>query len=460
LDLGHYERFIDIELNKYSNLTTGKVYWNVLNKERNGEYLGETVQIIPHITNEIKDFIYAVASSTEADVVITEIGGTVGDIESQPHIEAIRQVAREVGRENSLFIHVTLVPYIAGSHEYKSKPTQHSVREMQAMGISPDIIVLRSEGEVGESIIKKVALLCNVDSENVIQNKTLKNLYAAPLMLEDQNITAVIAKKLGLGNITPDLREWRSMIDRIEAREKIVKIAIVGKYVSLHDSYFSVIQALYHAGYELDAIVDIVWINSEDITDANASEKLKHIDGILVPGGFGERGVEGMISTCKYARENGVPYFGICLGMQISVIEFARNVLRLYDATSSEFNENTPNPVIDLMEDQHGNLPKGGTMRLGAYPCNITTGSNLHKAYNRSSISERHRHRYEFNNSYRDEYIAGGMSLSGLSPDKRLVEAVEVVGHPFFIGVQYHPEFKSRPNRAHKLFRAFVEASL
>ncbi|MDR0885350.1 MAG: CTP synthase [Clostridiales Family XIII bacterium] len=460
LDLGHYERFIDTDLNKYSNLTTGKVYWNVLNKERNGEYLGETVQVIPHITNEIKDFIYAVGDSTDSDIVITEIGGTIGDIESQPHIEAIRQVAKEVGRGNAVFIHVTLVPYIEGSHEYKSKPTQHSVREMQAMGVAPDIVVLRSHGDVGESIKSKIASLCNVDPECVIQNKTIDNLYAAPLMLEEQDFTNVIAKRLNLDIGKPDLANWIAMCDRIEAMDKTVTIAMVGKYIQLHDSYFSVIQALYHSGYETGAVVDIKWVDSELVNDANVAEILGDVDGILVPGGFGERGIEGMIRACKYARENNIPYLGICLGMQISVIEYARHVIGLPNATSSEFDPNSEDLVIDLMADQHGNLPKGGTMRLGAYPCNILEGSTLHKAYSRDSISERHRHRYEFNNSYRDQFAENGMTLSGLSPDHRLVEAVEITDNDFFVGVQYHPEFKSRPNRAHRLFKAFVIASL
>ncbi|MDR1135258.1 MAG: CTP synthase [Clostridiales Family XIII bacterium] len=460
LDLGHYERFIDEDLNRFSNLTTGKVYWNVLQKERRGEYLGETVQVIPHITNEIKEFIYAAGKTSDSDIVITEIGGTIGDIESQPFLEAIRQVALEIGKENCLYIHVTLVPFIEGSHEYKSKPTQHSVRELQSMGIAPDIVVIRADNFVGDSIRKKIALYCNVKPDCVIENITLPLLYEAPLMLEEQQFSEIVCRRLQIHAPDPDLTEWRAMLKRIGRREKSVRIGLVGKYIKLHDAYFSVAQALSHAGYETGARVEIVWIEAEDITDATVDSALNDCGGILIPGGFGERGIDGKICAAKYARENNIPYLGICLGMQIAVIEFARNVLGLTGANSSEFDEDSPDQIIGLMEDQHGNIPKGGTMRLGAYPCDILDGSTLYKAYGVPSISERHRHRYEFNNAYRDAIQAAGMTICGESPDNRLVEAIEIQGNDFFIGVQYHPEFKSRPNRAHPLFRAFVAAAL
>jgi CTP synthase len=460
LDLGHYERFIDEDLNRFSNLTAGKVYWNVLRKERRGEYLGETVQVIPHITNEIKKFIFAVGESKQCDIVITEIGGTIGDIESQPFLEAIRQIALELGKENCLYIHVTLVPFIEGSHEYKSKPTQHSVRELQSMGISPDIIVVRSAGSVSDDIRKKIALFCNVKQDCVIQNRTLSMIYEAPIMLEEQNFSDIVCRELGIHAPDPDLTEWRDMLKRVASREKSVRIALVGKYVKLHDAYFSVAQALSHAGYETGAKVEIVWIEAEEITETTAVSALSDCGGILIPGGFGERGIEGKIQAAKYARENNIPYLGICLGMQIAVIEFARNALGLTRAHSSEFDDDSPDQIIGLMADQHGNIPKGGTMRLGAYPCNVLKDSALYRAYGAELIHERHRHRYEFNNDYREAVTAAGMTICGLSPDDRLVEAVEIASNDFFIGVQYHPEFKSRPNRAHPLFRAFVEKAL
>ncbi|MDR0424406.1 MAG: CTP synthase [Clostridiales Family XIII bacterium] len=459
LDLGHYERFIDVDLNRFSNLTTGKVYWNVLQKERRGEYLGETVQVIPHITNEIKQFIYAVGKSSDSDIVITEIGGTIGDIESQPFLEAIRQVALEIGKENCLYIHVTLVPFIEGSHEYKSKPTQHSVRELQSMGIAPDIVVIRADDFVGDSIRKKIALYCNVTPDCVIENITLPLLYEAPLMLEEQRFSEIVCRKLHIHAPDPDLTEWRAMLKRIGRRDKSVRIGLVGKYIKLHDAYFSVAQALSHAGYETGARVEIVWIEAEDITEGTVNQALSDCGGILIPGGFGERGIDGKICAAKYARENNIPYLGICLGMQIAAIEFARNVLGLKAANSSEFDEGSPDQVIGLMEDQHGNIPKGGTMRLGAYPCKVRQGSTLHKAYGLDQISERHRHRYEFNNAYRQAFRDAGMAICGESPDNRLVEAIEVPANDFFVGVQYHPEFKSRPNRAHPLFKAFVAAA-
>ena len=460
LDLGHYERFIDEDLNRFSNLTTGKVYWNVLNKERAGEYLGSTVQVIPHITNEIKSFIYSVAHKTQADVVITEIGGTTGDIESQPFLEAIRQVSHEVGREDCLFIHVTLVPYISGSNEHKTKPTQHSVRELQGLGITPDIIVCRVDEPIDQSVKDKIALFCNVEKDCVIENRTLPVLYQAPMMLEESHLADIVCRKMNIQYDHCDLSEWTAMLERIEKATHQVKIAIVGKYVELHDAYLSVAEALAHAGYENGAKVEIDWVDSEQITDENAGQMLGHADGIILPGGFGDRGIEGMIAACRYARENNVPYFGICLGMQIAVIEYARNVCGLTGANSREFTPENPYCVIDLMPDQQGNLPKGGTMRLGRYPCVIKAGSKMFEAYGKAEIGERHRHRYEFNNQFRKQIEDAGLTVSGSSPDGRLVETVEITDRDFYIGVQFHPEFKSRPNRAHPLFKSFIAASL
>ena len=460
LDLGHYERFIDEDLNRFSNLTTGKVYWNVLNKERRGEYLGSTVQVIPHITNEIKAFVYAVGKHSDADVVITEIGGTIGDIESQPFLEAVRQISLEVGRENSLFIHVTLVPYLSGSEEHKSKPTQHSVRELQGMGIRPDIVVLRCDQPLESSIFNKIALFCNVDRECVIENRTLPNLYEAPLMLESSNFSSVVLKKLGIDAPNPDLREWEALVKRIRMSKKEVHIGLIGKYVQLHDAYLSVAEALRHAGYALEADVKIDWIDSETITKETVSEKLGSLDGIIVPGGFGSRGIEGMILACRYARENRVPYFGICLGMQVAVIEYARHVLGLADANSGEFEPACEHKVIDFMPGQSVDIDKGGTLRLGSYPCKIAPNTTMARCYGSELIHERHRHRYEFNNAYREQFAEAGLNLSGTSPDGRLVETVELSDHDFFVGVQYHPEFKSRPNRAHPLFMGFVSAAM
>ena len=460
LDLGHYERFIDENLNKFSNLTTGKVYWNVLNKERNGEYLGSTVQVIPHITNEIKSFIYNVGKTSDADVIITEIGGTTGDIESQPFLEAIRQVSLEVGSENCLFIHVTLVPYLQSSGEHKSKPTQHSVKELRTLGIQPDIIVMRVDEPVDEDIVRKISMFCNVKPDCVIENMTLPVLYEAPLMLEQANLSWIVCRELGINAGPADMEDWTKMVERIKSRSKCVTIGLVGKYVKLHDAYLSVAEALRHGGYENSAKVDIKWIDAEDVTEQAAAELLGDVDGILVPGGFGDRGIEGKILAAKYARENNVPYLGICLGMQTAVIEFARDVLGLKDANSGEFDEDTANKVIDLMADQQGNLPKGGTMRLGAYPCRITEGTIMESAYGKPEIQERHRHRYEFNNDYREKMEAAGLTIAGTSPDGRLVEAVEIKSQKFFVAVQYHPEFKSRPNNAHPLFREFIKASI
>ena len=461
LDLGHYERFIDEDLNKYSNLTTGKVYSNVIAKERRGEYLGSTVQTIPHITDEIKRFIYRVGERTGADVVITEIGGTIGDIESQPFIEAIRQVGLEVGRNNSLYIHVTLVPYLRASGEHKSKPTQHSVKELQGMGITPNIIVLRCDEPIKDSgIFHKVAGFCNVKLDCVIENLTLPILYEAPLYLEERGLSSVVCRELHLAVPEPDLREWRAMVSAIKNRSKSVTIGLVGKYVQLHDAYLSVAEALRHAGFFLDAKVSIRWIDSELVTAETVESTLAGLDGILVPGGFGSRGIEGMILAAQYAREKNIPYFGICLGMQVAVIEYARHVLGIADASSGEFAPEGLHKVIDYMPGQSDAVDKGGTLRLGSYPCFIRPGTTMERCYGARQISERHRHRYEFNNEYREALAAAGLTLSGLSPDGRLVETVELSDRPFYVGVQYHPEFKSRPNKPHPLFKGFVAAAL
>lgn len=460
LDLGHYERFIDENLNRYSNLTTGKVYWNILNKERNGEYLGSTVQVIPHVTDEIKSFIYTVGRTTDADVIITEIGGTVGDIESQPFLEAIRQVAIEVGRENSMFIHVTPLLHVTSSGEYKTKPTQHSVKELRGLGIAPDVLVLRAEGDIDDEIREKIAMFCNVKPDCVICNKDVPELYYAPVMLEESRFSEIVCRELGLDPGVLDLHEWNEMLQRIESRRGHVTIGLIGKYTKLHDAYLSVAEALHHGGYENSVHVDIRWIESGDLEEQDPGTILGDVDGILVPGGFGVRGVEGKMQAARYAREHDVPYLGICLGMQTAVMEFARDVLGYEDADSAEFNEESTHKVIDFMPDQRGNIPKGGTMRLGAYPCVIRSGSILEQAYGKKEIQERHRHRYEFNNEYREAIQLAGMDVTGTSPDGRLVEAVEIPALRFFVGVQYHPEFKSRPNAAHPLFRELVRAAM
>ena len=461
LDLGHYERFIDEDLNQYSNLTTGKVYSNVISKERRGEYLGTTVQTIPHITDEIKRFIYNVGSKAEADVVITEIGGTIGDIESQPFIEAIRQVGHEAGPGNALFIHVTLVPYLKASGEHKSKPTQHSVKKLQGLGIAPDIIVLRCDEPITDpGIFRKIADFCNVKPDCVIENLTLPVLYEAPLYLEQANLSAVVCRELRLSTPEPDLSEWRAMVSAIKRRNRAVTIGLVGKYVQLHDAYLSVAEALRHAGFALGAVVDIRWIDSETVTPETKDACLSSLDGILVPGGFGDRGIEGMILAAQYAREKNIPYFGICLGMQVAVIEYARHVLGMADATSGEFAPESMHKLIDFMPGQSDEVDKGGTLRLGSYPCVIRPGTTMERCYGARQISERHRHRYEFNNDYREALTAAGLTLSGLSPDGRLVETVELSDRPFYVGVQYHPEFKSRPNKPHPLFKGFVAAAL
>lgn len=461
LDLGHYERFIDENLNRFSNLTTGKVYSNVIESERRGGYLGSTVQTIPHITDEIKHFIFRVGEETDADVVITEIGGTIGDIESQPFIEAIRQVGLEAGRENVLYIHVTLVPYLKASCEHKSKPTQHSVKELQGMGISPDIIVLRDDEKITDkSVFAKIAHFCNVKSDCVIENTTLPILYEAPLMLEAEGFSAVVCRELGLETRKPDLSEWECLVDRIKHQSKKVRIALVGKYVQLHDAYLSVAEALRHAGYSMDCAVEISWLDSEAIVPEKAESILSGFDGIIVPGGFGSRGIEGMVLSATYARTHRVPYFGICLGMQTAVIEAARNMAGLEGADSREFNPETPYPVIDFMPGQNDEIDKGGTLRLGKYPCILSDNTIIYSCYGQKEISERHRHRYEVNNNFRKNLTDAGVVLSGLSPDGNLVETIELPGHDFYVGVQFHPEFKSRPNKPHPLFKGFIAAAV
>lgn len=458
LDLGHYERFVDETLTAFSSVSSGKVFWNVLNRERRGDYLGATVQIIPHITDEIKRHIYALAENV--DVVISEIGGTVGDIESQPYLETIRQVALERGRSNVLFIHVPLIVTIPGSGELKSKPVQHSVKVLLGEGIQPDILVCRSDYPITDDVRRKISLFCNVEPDCVIQNSTASTLYEVPLMLAKEGLDSVVCRKLGFETPEPELSEWQTMVERTKNAHRRVKIALVGKYTQLHDAYLSVVESLSHAGTENDAVVEIKWVDSEKLTDANVRENLSDCAGILVPGGFGDRGIEGMISAVRYARESNTPFFGICLGMQMAVIEFARHAAGLEDAHSTEFDPLSKTPVIALMAEQQGIVAKGGTMRLGKYPCRLAPESVSAKLYGKLDIDERHRHRYEFNNEYRQILQDAGLRLAGLSPDGGLVEMVELPEHPWFVGVQFHPEFKSRPNRAHPLFRGFIEAAL
>ena len=460
LDLGHYERFIDEDLNRFSNLTSGKVYWNVLNKERRGEYLGETVQVIPHITNEIKSFIYNVGRATDADVVITEVGGTTGDIESQPFLEAIRQVGLEVGPGNALFIHVTLVPYLRGSDEHKSKPTQHSVKNLQGLGIKPDIIVLRADEKLEESIFRKIALFCNVKPDCVIENITIPVLYEAPLMLEAHHFSDIVCRELGIEAPVPDLADWKALIDKIHSAERSVTIGLVGKYVQLHDAYLSVAEALRHAGYAYGTNIEIEWIDSESLNEQTVENILSQCDGVIVPGGFDNRGIEGKILTAAYCRMHNLPYLGICLGMQVAVIDFARHVCGMEDANSGEFDELSKYKVIDFLPDQSHQIDKGGTLRLGAYPCRIAKGTQMYRCYGTEEISERHRHRYEFNNLYRETLAESGLVISGTSPDGNIVETVEIPQNDFYIGVQFHPEFKSRPNKPHPLFLGLIEAAL
>lgn len=461
LDLGHYERFINENLTKNSSVTMGKIYQNVIEKERRGDYLGKTVQVIPHITNEIKEKIYGF-EETDTDIVITEIGGTVGDIEGLSIIEAIRQVGLEKNPEDVIYIHVTLLPYISGSNEIKSKPTQHSVKELQSFGIKPNILVCRTETDIPDSIREKLSLFCNVRKTSVIQNKTADNLYAVPLMLEEEGLAREVCNHLKLENYVPDNSKWETMVENIRSIEedKVIHIAIVGKYVKLEDSYISVMESLYHAGFANHVKVKVHLIDSETITSENVAEKLKNINGVVVPGGFGNRGIEGKIETIKYVRENKIPFLGICLGMQMAVVEFARNVLGLKDADSAELDENTKNPIIHIMEEQKDIDKKGGTMRLGAYPCVIKEGTLASKIYGEKEISERHRHRYEYNNEYRERLEEAGLKISGTSPDGLLVEMIEIQDHPYFIAGQFHPELKSRPNKPAPLFVGLIKTCL
>lgn len=460
LDLGHYERFIDVNLGQYSNVTAGRVYSSIIEKERRGDYLGGTVQVIPHVTNEIKSRVLLAGESSDADVVITEIGGTTGDIESLPFLEAIRQIRSDLGRENVCYIHCTLLPYIKAAGEMKTKPTQQSVKELRGLGIQPDIIVVRNELALTDELRAKISLFCDIPKQNVIESRDVSNLYQLPLNLKAQKIDDIVLKHFNLTAKEADMEEWISLVERVDNLKDEVRIALVGKYVELHDAYISVVEALKHAGYKHNSKVKIDWIQSEDITEENVHEYLKEADGILVPGGFGDRGVEGKITTIKYARENKVPFFGICLGMQLAAVEFARNVCGLTGAHSSELDPNTPYPIINLLPDQENVVEMGGTLRLGSYPCTLIEGSQAHKEYGEINITERHRHRYEFNNFYRERLTNKGLVLSGVSPDGRLVEIVELPEHPWFVAGQFHPEFKSRPEKAHPLFAGFIRASL
>ena len=462
LDLGHYERFIDINLGKNSNVTTGKIYWSVLQKERHGDYLGHTVQVIPHITNEIKNRVVRVGDDDNADVVITEIGGTVGDIESLPFLEAIRQIKKDVGRNDVLYIHVTLVPYIGAAGELKTKPTQHSVKELRSIGIQPDIIVCRTEHSLSEELKEKLALFCDIEPEAVIENKTLKSIYEVPLLLAKEGMDRIVLEKLALPDKPCNMTDWEQMVQDIYHTEQDIEVALVGKYVSLHDAYLSVAEALNHAGIAYKAKVNIRWIDSEMLEDGQCSveEIFRGVDAIVVPGGFGNRGIEGKIKAVRYAREHKVPYLGLCLGMQCAVMEFARHVAGIKGATSSEFDETAQHPVIDLMADQVDVSNKGGTMRLGLYPCKVAANTKAYSVYQDKLIYERHRHRWEFNNKYRAQLVEAGLILSGTSPNDRLVEIVELPDHPWFVGCQFHPEFKSRPTKAHPLFKGLIQAAI
>lgn len=468
LDLGHYERFIDINLTKNSNTTTGKIYWSVLNKERKGDYLGSTVQVIPHVTNEIKSRIYAVAEADNADVVITEVGGTVGDIESLPFLEAIRQVKKEVGKNDALYIHVTLLPYIGAAGELKTKPTQHSVKELRSIGIQPDILVCRTEQDISRAMKKKIALFCDVDEDAVIENRTASTIYEVPLIMQNEGLDKIVLEKLNLPQSPAKMEDWARMVYKIKNPERKIKIAVVGKYVELPDAYISVVEALHHAGIDNSAAVNVKFVNAEKIEspEVDLEEIFSGCKGILVPGGFGDRGIEGKIKAITFAREKKIPFLGLCLGMQCAVIEFARNICNFNDANSTEFNAETENPVIALMDSQLKVINKGGTMRLGAYPCKVTPNTFTSAAYfgenEVSEIQERHRHRFEFNNKYREIFTEKGMVIAGVLPDDSLVEIVELDKnlHPWFVGCQFHPELKSRPNHPHPLFRAFVNAAL
>ncbi len=460
LDLGHYERFIDESLTKNSNVTTGKIYWSVLQKERRGDYGGGTVQVIPHITNEIKSRFYRNFTSEETHIAIIEVGGTVGDIESQPFLEAIRQFQHEVGRENAILIHVTLIPYIKASGELKTKPTQASVKELQGMGIQPDIIVCRSEQPLEQNLKDKIALFCNVPCDHVLQNLDVEYLYEAPLAMEKEHLARVACDSLHLPCPEPDLKDWESMVDALYHPDKEVTVALVGKYIALHDAYISVVEALKHGGIASRATVNIKWVDSESVNENTIDDILKDVSGIIVPGGFGSRGVEGMILSAKYAREHNIPYLGMCLGMQVAIIEYARNVCGFHDANSVELDPNTTHPVIALMPDQNGVEDIGGTLRLGSYPCMLDVSSRAYEVYGTEQIAERHRHRYEVNNDFRTTLTEHGMKLCGISPDGRIIEMIEIPNHPWFIATQAHPELKSRPNRPHPLFRGFIEASI
>ncbi len=464
LDLGHYERFIDENLGRFSNVTTGSVYSAVIQKERRGDFLGGTIQVIPHITNEIKARIGAVARRGNPEVVIVEVGGTVGDIESQPFLEAIRQMRKDAGRNNVLYIHVTLLPMISPTNELKTKPTQHSVKELRSIGITPDIIILRSDQAIPDDVRAKIALFCDVEMAGCVPLPTASSIYEVPLMLEEFGLGTYISERLNLGNQAPDLRDWKKLVNRIQQPHRTIKIGLVGKYVALHDAYLSVAESLNHAGLQHDVAIEIDWIDSEELELDNnyqrVSNRLKGVHGIVVPGGFGDRGIEGKIMAARYARENNIPYLGLCYGMQMAVIEFARHVVGLSQANTTEADAKSPDPVIDVMPDQRDIADLGGTMRLGLYPCRLTPGTRTAAAYgNIPEVQERHRHRFEFNNSYRDRLERAGLTFSGLSPDGRLVEIIELKDHPFFIGTQFHPEFKSRPNRPHPLFRDFIGAT-
>ncbi len=460
LDLGHYERFIDESLTKYSNVTTGKIYWSVLQKERRGDFGGGTVQVIPHITNEIKDRFYRNPSSKDTEIAIIEVGGTVGDIESQPFLESIRQFQHEIGRENAILIHVTLIPYLRASQEMKTKPTQASVKELQGMGIQPDIIVCRSEYPLDKGIKDKISLFCNIKANHVLQNLDVEYLYEAPLAMEKENLAQVVCECLHLDCPDPNLQDWSEMVEKLRNPIHKVTIALVGKYIALHDAYLSVAEALKHGGIYSNTTIDIKWIDSETVTSETADKLFLGVDGILVPGGFGDRGVEGKIEAIKYARIHQIPFLGICLGMQLAIVEFARNVLELHDAHSAELDSSTMHPVIHIMPEQAGIENIGGTLRLGAYPCILEKNSKAYELYHTEEITERHRHRYEVNNDYREALQSNGMLLSGLSPDGKIVEMIEIPNHPWFIATQAHPELKSRPNRPHPLFKGFVEAAL
>jgi CTP synthase len=460
LDLGHYERFIDINLSKNSNVTTGKVYSSVITKERRGEYLGGTVQVIPHITNEIKERIIRAGREAGSDVVITEIGGTVGDIESLPFLEAIRQMKNDIGRDNVIYIHVTLIPYLNAAGEVKTKPTQHSVKELRSLGIQPHVIVCRTEYSLTEEMKRKIALFCDIEPGAVIECKDAETLYEVPMMLRDQGLDEYVVNHLKLITSPLEMGEWEDMVHRVKNLKQTTEIAIVGKYVALHDAYLSIVEALGHAGIDNDSEITVRWINAEDVYDHNVAELLQGVNGILVPGGFGDRGIEGKVSAIRYARERGIPFLGICLGMQVAVVEYARSIVKLEGANSSEINPTTAYPVIDLLPEQKDIEDLGGTMRLGLYPCKLVPDSLAAHCYNDELVYERHRHRYEFNNQYRDLMESAGLRISGTSPDGRLVEMIELPGHPWFLAVQFHPEFTSRPNRPQPLFREFVKASL